>query len=114
MFQNINEGTIDEREYEQSKRERRKIEILTNVFKMKNIPVYIVSLMISMVGITGEISPFSISILGACLVNGIPLLGVVIFSIIGSILKFGISGVLRIYINNISINSNNICNKTNI
>lgn len=94
MFQNINESTIDSRNYEETKKEKRKIDLLSNVFELKNIPIYIISLMISMVGITGEFSPFSISILGACIVNSVPLLGVVLFAIIGSSIKFGISGAL--------------------
>ena len=94
MFQNINESTIDSRNYEETKKEKRKIELLSNVFAIKNIPIYIISLMLSMVGITGEISPFAISVLGACIVNSVPLLGVVLFAIIGSSIKFGISGAL--------------------
>ena len=95
MFQNINESTIDSRQYKEDKNERRKIDLFTNVFAVKNIPIYIISLMISMVGITGEISPFSISILGACIANSVPLLGVVLFSIVGNAIKFGISGALE-------------------
>lgn len=94
MFQNINESTIDSKNYEETKKEKRKIDLLSNVFELKNIPIYIISLMISMVGITGEISPFAISVLGACIVNSVPLLGVVLFAIIGSSIKFGISGAL--------------------
>ena len=94
MFQNINESTIDSRNYEENRKEKKKVEILSNVFAIKNIPIYIISLMISMIGITGEISPFSISVLGACIVNSVPLLGVVVFAIIGSSIKFGISGAL--------------------
>ena len=94
MFQNINESTIESRNYAETKKEKRKIDLLSNVFELKNIPIYIISLMISMVGITGEFSPFSISILGACIVNSVPLLGVVLFAIIGSSIKFGISGAL--------------------
>ena len=94
MFQNINESTIDSKNYEETKKEKRKIDLLSNVFELKNIPIYIISLMISMVGITGEFSPFSISILGACMVNSVPLLGVVLFAIIGSSIRFGISGAL--------------------
>ena len=92
MFQNINESTIDDTNYKE--RKTKKIDLFTNVFAIKNIPIYIISLMISMVGITGEFSPFSISILGACIANTVPLLGVVLFSIIGSLIKFGISGAL--------------------
>lgn len=94
MFQNINESTIDSTDYKEKVKENKKIDLFTNVFEIKNIPIYIISFMISMVGIMGEISPFSISILGACIGNSIPLLGIVFFSIIGNAIKFGISGSL--------------------
>ena len=99
MFQNINESTIDDKNYKVKNNDKRKIEILSNLFAIKNIPIYIISVMVSMVGITGGSSPFSISILGACLVNSIPALGVVISCIIGSSIKFGLKGVLRICFN---------------
>lgn len=94
MFQNINEGTIDNSQYREEKKERKKIALFTNVFELKNIPIYIISLMVSMVGISEGFSPFSISILGACIANSVPLLGVVLFSAIGSAIKFGTSGLL--------------------
>ena len=94
MFQNINENTIENQNFQKSKKENKKIDIFSNVFSIKNIPIYIISLMISMVGIAGDVSPFSISILGACIANSVPLLGVVVFSIIGNAIKFGISSVL--------------------
>ena len=91
MFQNINENTIDGHNY---KEEKKKTELFTNVFAIKNIPIYTITLMLSMVGLTGEISPFSISILGACISNSVPLLRIVACSIIGNLIKFGISGAL--------------------
>lgn len=94
MFQNINESTIDNQSYEEEKKEKNKIDIFSNVFSIKNIPIYAISLMISMVGITGELSPFSISMLGACISNSVPLLGIVAFAIVGNAIKFGISGAL--------------------
>lgn len=95
MFQNINEGTIDSNiDYTENKKEKKKIDLLTNVLSIKNIPIYIISFMISMVGIMGDVSPFSISIFGACIANSVPLLAVVLFSLIGSAIKFGISGLL--------------------
>lgn len=95
MFQNINESTIDSEDFRESKNEKKKIDLFTNVLKIKNIPIYIISLMVSMVGITSDISPFSISILGASIVNSIPLLGIVLFSCIGSSIRFGVSGLLE-------------------
>lgn len=94
MFQNINESMMGRREYRENKNERKKVDLFTNVLSAKNIPIYVIAFMISMVGITGEVSPFSISILGACISNSIPLLGVVIASIFGSGIKFGINGLL--------------------
>lgn len=94
MFQNINESTVENQNYEENKKEKKKIELFADVFSAKNIPIYIISLMISMVGITGDVSPFSISILGASIANSIPLLGIVLFGIIGNAIKFGISGAL--------------------
>lgn len=94
MFQNINESTIDSKEYKEQSNERRKIDIFTNVIALKNIPIYIIAFMIAMVGFEEGISPFSISVLGACIANSIPLLGVILFSIIGTGIKFGISGAL--------------------
>lgn len=94
MFQNINESTIDNMNYRDERKENKRIDLFTNVFAIKNIPIYIIALMISMVSVSGDISPFSISIFGACIANSIPLLGVVLFSLIGSVIKFGISGAL--------------------
>ena len=94
MFQNINESSIENQNYKEDKKEKNKTDIFANVFSIKNIPIYAISLMISMVGITGELSPFSISMLGACISNSVPLLGIVAFAIIGNAIKCGISGAL--------------------
>lgn len=50
--------------------------------------------MTSMVGLTGDVSPFSLSMIAACFSNSIPLLGVVIISAIGNAIKFGMEGAL--------------------
>ena len=95
MFQNINEGAVENENYKNDRGSKRKIEIFSNVFAIKNIPLYIISLMISMVGISGGTSPFAISVLGACISNSIPLLGIVIFAIIGTLIKSGIGSTLQ-------------------
>lgn len=94
MFQNINDSTIDSTDYKENKKEKKKIDLFTNVFAINNIPIYIISFMISMVGISGEFTPFSVSVLGACIANSIPVLGVVISSVIGTSIRFGINGAL--------------------
>ncbi len=100
MFQNIEGNTINTKintesykEKEESK-EKTKENILTNVFAIKNIPIYIITLMLSMVQISENMSAFSISMLGACLSNSIPLLGIVLTGIIGNIIKFGVTGAV--------------------
>ena len=94
MFQNINENTVNTARYEEDNSHKKKIEIFSNVLSIKNIIIYVITFMISMVGVTGEFSPFSISILGACLANSVPALGVVLAGIIGSAIKFGVSGAV--------------------
>jgi len=94
MFQNINENTVNTAKYEEDNSHKKKIEIFSNVLSIKNIIIYVITFMISMVGVTGEFSPFSISILGACLANSVPALGVVLAGIIGSAIKFGVSGAV--------------------
>lgn len=51
--------------------------------------------MTSMVGLTGEVSPFSLSMIAACFSNSVPLLGVVVVSTIGNAIRFGMEGALN-------------------
>ena len=98
MFQNIdNEGVIDTKDYKKGN-DNNKLRFLSNILSINNIPIYIATIMTSMVSIGGEMSPFAISMLGACLSNSIPALGVVILAIIGSAIKFGVGGALRLFI----------------
>ena len=92
MFQNI-EGVAEERT-NYSKIKVRKFGMLANVFELRNIAIYIVSLMVSMVGMGNAISPFAVSIFAACFATQIPLLGVVVVSLIGTGIRFGIEGLL--------------------
>ena len=92
MFQNINEYTIQEQKKET-------VNKWSEVFKRNNIIMYVISFMLSLVSIGGDFSLFSISILGACFSSSVPLLGVVIISLIGNLLKFGVGGRIRILFN---------------
>lgn len=97
MFQNIDENTIDWN----SKNEKKintKSKIFTQIFVKENIALYIVSFMLSLVSLNGEFSIFSISMLGACFASGVPLLGIIIVSLIGNLIKFGVSGALGYFI----------------
>ena len=72
-----------------------KIEVLKNLFQIKNIITYIISFMISTVGMGQEVSPFSIAIVGACLASGVPAIGVVIVGLIGNMIGVGMVGALN-------------------
>ena len=88
MFQNV--------QYEDIRQENDKIEntinILKNVFTLKNVVLYIIAFMTSMVGLGGEVSPFSLAIVSACFSCGIPAFGIIIISIVGNIIGFGATG----------------------
>ena len=94
MFQNIDESTINIKENQNEKNKKIKTNIFADVFALKNIPIYIMTLMLSMVGITGDFSPFSISIFGACLANSVPALGIIFF-------KFDSAGSMNRILQNI-------------
>lgn len=91
MFQNLGEQTIGN---VAPKMKDKKINIFSNIFSKEYIILYVVSFMTSMVGLTGEVSPFSLSMIAACFSNSIPLLGVVIVSAIGNAIRFGMEGAL--------------------
>jgi stage II sporulation protein E len=95
MFQNINEDTLNiEEEIEKDN----KVNIFSNVFTKSNIVLYIVSFMLSMVDFNGEFSIFSISMLGACFASSVPALGIVIASLLGNLIKYGIGGALGYFL----------------
>ena len=98
MFQNINENTIDLDSKNENKKSTNKLNIFSNVFTKDNIVLYIVSFMLSFVGLNGEFSIFSISMLGACFASSIPALGIVLASLIGNFIKFGVGGVLGYFL----------------
>ena len=91
MFQNINEYTVQDNKKEVPSK-------WAEIIKKNNIIMYIISFMLSLVGIGGEFSLFSISILGACFSSSIPLLGIVISGVVGNIIKFGVAGGLEYFL----------------
>lgn len=100
MFQNVdlknaesNENTIDNN-YNKGKIENI-ISIIGQVFNRKNILLYILSFMLSMVSFGDGIQPFSIAIFAAACANSIPVIFIYLFTILGTAIKFGGSGVLN-------------------
>lgn len=90
MLKNNNENTIEIN--------NKKSNILSQIFVKEKIAIYLVSFMLSLVSLNGEFSIFSISMLGACFASSVPLLGIIIVSLLGSAIKFGISGALEYFI----------------
>lgn len=86
MFQNIIE------------KENHKLNIFSDVFAIKNVVLYIISFLLSMVGLGGEFSIFSISMLGACFASSIPALGIILVSLLGNIVKYGVGGALGYFL----------------
>ena len=91
MFQNI--------QYEEvGQEENNKIDIINiikNIFTTKNILIYTIAFLVSTIGLGGEVSPFSIALVGASFSAGIPAFGIIIISIIGNIVGFGATGGLN-------------------
>ncbi len=91
MFQNLqNDGQA-----EQKKDVNKKINIFSNVFTKQNILLYIVTFMVSSIGVGQGVSPFALSITVASFSYGIPALLIILLSLIGSVLGFGVNGALN-------------------
>ncbi len=93
MFQNIDGVAVDENTV-YTENNIKKLKMFANVFELRNIAIYVITFMISMVGLGGDFSPFSISIFAACFANEIPLLGVVGVTLVGTGIRFGLPGLL--------------------
>lgn len=92
MFQNI---SYEEEFKEENKRDKKLI--LKEIFNLKNIFLYIVSFLVSMIGFGDMGSPFALAIFAATCSNNIPSGVVYILSGLGVLIKFGTNSFL-IYI----------------
>jgi len=70
-------------------------ELIKNLFSIKNIIIYILSFMVSVVGMGQDVSPFSIAMVGACLASKVPAIVVLIVGLIGNIVGVGTIGALN-------------------
>ena len=70
-------------------------EIIKNLINIKNIMIYIISFMISTIGMGQEVSPLSIAIVGASLAGGVPAIFVVITGLLGNIIAAGTVGAIN-------------------
>ena len=96
MFQNMDGNAINVNEGKKDIKSG--VNIFSNVFTKKNILIYVVSLLVSLVSIGWDFSVFSISLLGACLSSSVPVLGIVLISLVGNGIKFGVGGALEYFL----------------
>jgi len=104
MFQNISKD-IDENSYEEETRLNKKaviFDLLKRLFTKQNIIIYIITVMISMVGLASDsvifsITPFGLAIIAAALSTNMPVGVMFILSSVSTFIKFG-SNSLLIYI----------------
>ena len=100
MFQNISKDS-DENLYEDVELNNKKDfkEIIKKLFDKKNIILYLITFIISMVGFSSEnvlfsFVPFGLAIIAAAFSNGQPIGIMYVLSIIGTFLKFGLNNTL--------------------
>ena len=86
MFQNISNEEIGQEEVEDKINYKK---LLKDIFALKNICLYIISFLVSMVGFGDLGSPFALAIFAATCSNRIPSSIVYIMSGLGVLLKFG-------------------------
>ena len=97
MFQNITKNWEDE-EYEDVEFDRKAAvqESLKQAFSMNKIVLYVLSFMLSMVGVgqtqTIVVAPFAIAVLAAAMSNQIPIGILYHVNAIGVTIKFGSAG----------------------
>ena len=90
MFQNIQEEKQDSTKEETTK----KRSILTNAISKKYIVLYIITLMVSTIGLGQTISPASLAMVVAVGANEIPIIIVLLLGLIGNIIGCGWGSVL--------------------
>ena len=88
MFQNLGN---QEEEYIQEE-QKSKIN-LQNLFSVKDIFLYIISFMVSMVSFNGEMAPFGLAIFAACCSNRKPVGLIYILVMAGTLVGFGFKGL---------------------
>ena len=74
---------------------------IKNIIQKQDIILYVISLMVSMVSFNGNMAPFGLAIFAACCSNRKPVGFVYIVTLIGTFIKFGLSGFLSYLVSSI-------------
>ncbi len=97
MFQNITESVEEQESIRTSK-----FGLLVKEFlKVQNIVLFVLTLFISMLSIEGEIAPFGLAMVAATLSSGIPVFGVLLAAMIGTLTGNGVSAFLNFVLSSI-------------
>lgn len=93
MFQNIADTGFQE-ELNEEKDSNIKYR-LKQIFKVQNIIIYVLTLLMSTLSVKNEIMPFGLAMVAACIGESIPIIGVFVMAIIGTAIKGGAGAVLN-------------------
>ena len=94
MFQNVADASIQEDNSNTVNESITKIEYrLTEIFKVQNVIIYLLTFLISTLSVKNMEVPFGLAIVAGCVGETIPVIGVFIAAILGTILGNGFSGL---------------------
>lgn len=96
MFQNIAEETM-QNERENININARWAKLLKELFKVQNIVIYILTLLISMITVKDTYIPLGIAMVAACLGSTVPIVLVYICSLIGTAISVGSSEFANVF-----------------
>ena len=97
MFQNITEN-VEERESIKTN----KIELIVKEFlKVQNVMLIVLTFLISMLSIEDAIAPFGLAMVAATLSSGVPVFGVLLSAMIGTLAGNGISAFFNFVLSSI-------------
>lgn len=96
MFQNVADVGSEQDEIEEKRNNR--IYRLKEIFKYQNVIIYLFTFLISTLSIKEEIMPFGLAMIAACVGETVPLIGVFISAVIGTIIGNGVASLLNFLI----------------
>ena len=84
-------STNDKLDFEDVSKSTEDRSLIKRLFSLKNIIIYVVAFLISMISIKrgNFIAPFGIAVVAASMSNGVPIIFVLLASLIGTTIKFG-------------------------
>ena len=104
MFQNISrDGVNNQFDYDEENKKVSTKDVLKRLFAKQNIFLYIVTFMVSMVGLDDSslmftIAPFGLAIIAGALSNNRPIGIMYVLTLIGTFIRFGFNDLLVYFI----------------